>query len=326
MPPPLQAQVGGQSLETQRQMERVWEVLGQAQSGDLKVPDTDAAWEDLQQRIQVTQGKAGLGYVADRRASRGTRRVRFGLSATIMLAACVLFGLWLWRQPIEVTAPHGAQTSITLPDGSQVALNSGSQLVYRRGFREWPLISAHRRTVTLEGEAFFEVVRSAQPLVVETFNARVEVLGTQFNVWARPEPVGGGTRVVLASGKVRITDRASPTSTLMLEEAGAVGHVRRATAEIISSHVEEVDRALAWREQGFSAVDQPLASVLAEVERRFDISIEVEAGIALTESMTLFYGPEATAAVIIHDLCLAQGCQYRKVSRGYVLIPPQAEL
>jgi ferric-dicitrate binding protein FerR (iron transport regulator) len=238
----------------------------------------------------------------------------------LVMGACVLvFGLW-WQQPVTVAVPRGAQRLVALPDGSSIQLNSDSRLQYQRGFQAWPLLAARQRVVSLEGEAFFEVVRQSRPFVVETFNARVEVLGTQFNVRARSGSLEGETQVILSSGQVRVTASANQTYEAMLTTAGEVARVGDAVEET-PMPVVSLDRALAWRQQGFTVVDQSLAFVLAEVERRYALTIAVDEGMTLDTLMTLFYPNGATAERIIHDICLEQGCRYRQTSDGFALVP-----
>ena len=52
---------------------------------------------------------------------------------------------------LETTTAYGVRTKITLSDGSEVWLNSGSTLSYPEHFTE------DKRQVTLSGEAFFKV-------------------------------------------------------------------------------------------------------------------------------------------------------------------------
>lgn len=79
---------------------------------------------------------------------------------------------------LEVRTNPGMTTSLTLPDGTKVNLNSESSLVYPESFE------GEFRSVRLEGEAFFEVVKNPEKRFVVTtpHNASVEVLGTSL-IW-----------------------------------------------------------------------------------------------------------------------------------------------
>lgn len=91
--------------------------------------------------------------------------------------------------------PASQQTRFMLPDGSVVWLNSKSSLRYARDFTP--------RTVTLNGEAFFQVKENPQrPFTVTAGNLSTTVLGTSFNVAAYPEV--DAIEVALVTGKVSV--------------------------------------------------------------------------------------------------------------------------
>ena len=321
MPPELRDQVENEAPERRRKIEQVWSLLGHLERDALDAPSTEGAWADLEQQLDTTPPSSR----AARRppVRRGRRRAWMGLPIGTGLVV-VLLGLWMWQTQITVEAPRGAQRTVTLPDGSTAHLNSDSRLRHRSDFLAWPFVPSGERKVTLEGEAFFEVVRGARPFVVETFNARVEVLGTQFNVRARQGPLEGATLVTLAAGRVWVTDQEDLGYTMILSEAGQVARVGGDAAPPPPSTPEgQLDRMLAWRQQGFAVVNQPLSVVLAEVERRYALSVDVEEGIELTAPMTLFYPRGTTAEKIIHDICLSERCRYRATSRGFALFPAE---
>lgn len=65
----------------------------------------------------------------------------------------------------------------TLEDGSIVYLNNNTQLSYTEFFGD------NTREVHLQGDAFFDIERNPdKPFVIETELARIEVLGTSFNI------------------------------------------------------------------------------------------------------------------------------------------------
>jgi ferric-dicitrate binding protein FerR (iron transport regulator) len=77
----------------------------------------------------------------------------------------------------EIVAKRGTKTKIILPDGSQVWLNSDSKLSYGARFNDTI------REVSLEGEAYFDVIKDKKrPFVVMTNALNIRVLGTAFNI------------------------------------------------------------------------------------------------------------------------------------------------
>jgi len=91
----------------------------------------------------------------------------------------------------------GSKGQFILPDSSVVWLNSGSKLTYPERFEK------NNRTVTLEGEAYFQVTENKKsPFVVKTEQVDIEVLGTSFNIsnYATLPTV----ETVLLSGSIKV--------------------------------------------------------------------------------------------------------------------------
>ncbi len=93
------------------------------------------------------------------------------------------------------------QQMVSLPDGSHVAISSGTTIVPSKGFGK------EGRKVEIDGEGMFEVVESGgMPFVVHTGNLVIEVLdttGASFAVDAvRKRP---GEEVDLLGGRLRVS-------------------------------------------------------------------------------------------------------------------------
>ena len=114
--------------------------------------------------------------------------------ASIAAIAVVIFAaISFFSADVSVNSYHAIQLSHALPDGSQVILNSDSELEYEDSFNE-------DRTLNLKGEAFFQVEKGKSFTVV-TDLGDVVVLGTSFNVLARKE----NFVVSCKTGKVEVT-------------------------------------------------------------------------------------------------------------------------
>ena len=101
---------------------------------------------------------------------------------------------------IEKQNPNGQKSTFKLEDGTIIRLNAGSKLSYQKEF------ASYERRVTLEGEAFFDVIRDeTRPFIVETKNLTTTVLGTSFNIKAYQQE--RKCSVSVASGKVKVTMR-----------------------------------------------------------------------------------------------------------------------
>ncbi len=109
----------------------------------------------------------------------------------------------------EINVNPGARSKLTLPDGSQVWVNSDSKLSYDESFKG-PL-----REVFLEGEAYFDVVKDpAHPFIVHTSGIDIKVLGTAFNVKAySAEPTIEAT---LVHGMIEVTKTNQPDASKVI--------------------------------------------------------------------------------------------------------------
>lgn len=134
------------------------------------------------------------------------RRTAIRIAAVMLPAAILLGGVLLFRHgadnkvnTLEVAVSEHLQKERMLPDHSTVWINSDSRIEYPEEFD-------NERIVKLNGEAFFKVTQEpSKPFRVETAALEVRVLGTEFNINARPE--SGRTVVTLHSGKIEIRAR-----------------------------------------------------------------------------------------------------------------------
>lgn len=187
----------------------------------------------------------------------------------------------------------GERLVISLRDGSQVTLNTQSEL--NVNFTE------SQRTVRLtRGQAFFEVAKDARrPFVVEARNRRFIAVGTAFDVRldvgeVKVTMVEGTVRVERAQQSVQVrsdSDDARRRSTqphvqreLELHEASAPQPVTTITSgeELIAGaqpedHVQAADpeRTTSWRRGQVIFDDTRLADAIAELNRYSETQIQL---------------------------------------------------
>ncbi len=78
---------------------------------------------------------------------------------------------------IEKETLPGVKSTIQLPDGSKVVLNSSSKITFLEKF------SDSVRWVNLEGEAYFDVAKNPdKPFIVRSGNILTRAIGTSFNI------------------------------------------------------------------------------------------------------------------------------------------------
>lgn len=98
------------------------------------------------------------------------------------VAAIVLGGAYFYLnfRNDSISTQYAETKEITLPDTSEVFLNAESQISYDE--KNWD----SKRSISLEGEAFFKVAKG-NAFTVTTEQGTVTVLGTQFNVENRQD-------------------------------------------------------------------------------------------------------------------------------------------
>jgi len=179
--------------------------------------------------------------------------------AASLIITLVVSSLLLMNNVGSFVRIHNAEKKqIILPDESLVEVNSGSRVHYAN--RSW----ARNRSVRLKGEAFFSVKKGSD-FVVSTPSGKVRVLGTQFNVKARP----GIFEVKCFSGRVRVETK---QDTVILTPGQIVSFTQD---EVINSHFAiHGDMKPAWIAGEFYYREALLSQVLEELERQFDLEIQ----------------------------------------------------
>lgn len=312
MPADLRELLDREDPEAREELRRIWTALDRAE--ETRTYDVDGAWAELTGRLDQAPD-TGRTPGASRFAG-----LRAPLAAAAVAALAVLTGLGWWTfTPASRSAGPGEQVTVTLPDGSTVRLNADSRIRYDRGFWELPGIEAGSRRVRLEGEAYFTVREGDRPFRVETENAVVEVLGTEFAVRSRGKrrPV---TEVVLASGRVRLEPRTQVGGgdAVSLTRSGETSRVRGGEWPT-PPRIIDLGRATAWVRGGFAMTAAPVSEVLAELERRFDTRLRLRARGAADDTLTLHYGGPIRLEDVLNDLATIQGLKFRRTARGYEL-------
>ncbi len=229
-------------------------------------------------------------------------------AATIVIAA----GLSYLAIPVQYSASYGEMATVTLPDQSTVTLNSGSSITYNRLFN---LID---REVSLEGEAYFEVENRNLPFIVHTSNATVKVLGTSFNIRSWKDSPVPETSVLLTEGSLAFYPTEKPDKSVILEPS------QKSSLKNIDGIPEQPfdvskDKTLAWMNNQFAFENVPLIQIIREIERRFDLNIQVEPKEVLFDTLTIYYNNKVDADQIVQDICQSKALKYRKINGGFII-------
>lgn len=168
-------------------------------------------------------------------------------------------------QMIEVKTNPGMTTSVELPDGSVVYLNSESTLTYPSFFDK------DKRRVQLEGEAFFEVKKDTRHgfIVSIPHQTSIEVLGTSFNVEAFERDTFVSTTLV--EGKVRFDYLKKEQSKAVIMKPGEklVYNTSSSQIKLIQTTGEA---EVAWKDGKIVFNATLLPDALRMLEKRYNVS------------------------------------------------------
>ena len=156
---------------------------------------------DYQHSLERMHELTGIG-TRRRIRTLHTRLVAWRVAAALLIAVssvAVYLAVQNRQAPdvLQAYIPTAETRNITLPDGTQVMINSRSTLLYPQRF------TGDTRCVYLVGEADFKVKRDERhPFIVKSSDFQITALGTEFNVTAYPEEEE--VTATLISGKVLV--------------------------------------------------------------------------------------------------------------------------
>lgn len=107
----------------------------------------------------------------------------------------------------QLIVPAGKRSFITFSDGTRVAINANTRVIYPSEFSE------HKREIYVNGEIYLQVSPDkVRPFIVKTSRMDVEVVGTKFDVIAYDS--ARNQSVVLVSGRVKVDTHKYPEKVL----------------------------------------------------------------------------------------------------------------
>lgn len=175
-----------------------------------------------------------------------------------------------------ITVPAGQRINITLPDGTDVWVNSGSSISYNLNFND------KQRHVLLDGEAFFDVVHNpSKPFVVQTEMYDITVLGTKFNVNA----FSGSERFEtgLVEGSVKVASLGGGK-----EEAVTLRPNEQASLSGNTLIISNFDAAntFRWKDGLLIFDDDDFENIISELQKFYGATIEIRGHFWHTNTFT----------------------------------------
>lgn len=255
---------------------------------------------------KLRQDRLILDGIRHKESKSGNRNisviVKYAAAVVLLLVTGWILGLVTDRAEVgtemgfnEIVVPNGSKIRVSLPDSTEVWLNSGSTLRYNGNFGN------QSREVYLEGEAFFDVTENpARPFFVRTTDIDIKVLGTRFNVKSYPDE--DIIETTLVSGKIEILETKGKQSAhiLQLNPDQKAYYSKRANAiqlqdksreakpqpsairptSVVKLHEvtkqEEEHIEIKWKDNQLIFRDEPLETLARKLERWYGVEISLE--------------------------------------------------
>lgn len=184
----------------------------------------------------------------------------------------------------RIKVAYGSKSTIELPDGSVVVLNSGSTLTYPIAF------GSSNRTVLLEGEGFFDVQKDAKrPFLVKTKDITVKVLGTKFNVKSYSDETA--TEAILVSGSIELLQNENdaqhkatpiflePNQKAVISKKGNLQKTNTIASPepqvTVQNHIK-TELYTSWKSNVLILDNERFSDIIKKLERWYNVEISVE--------------------------------------------------
>lgn len=181
------------------------------------------------------------------------------------------------KQPIQqapeeetwntLIVPRGKRSSIILPDGSRVWVNSGSTLRFPASF------TSDKRMIEVDGEIYIEVAKEkSRPFQVHTAGLTINVLGTKFNVTSYPDEASKS--IVLVEGSVRVNTKENKQIKLSPHQRLSMNQDQNSVDYV------DVNHYISWKDGLLLFNGEPMQEILRRLSRYYNIPIHCDPSIA----------------------------------------------
>ena len=208
----------------------------------------------------------------------------------------------------ELIAANNKVENFRLSDGSTVALNQNSKLIYPQTFEK------DNRTVKLQGEGYFNITANKQrPFSIEVGEIKVIVVGTSFNVKAYPTDNKmivtvdeGIVRVAASKGEVQI-------------KAGHQATFNKLDGKLNASIIENPNFS-SWKTGILKFKETKMTEVIETLESTYNINITVSDSLINNYRFTASFN-QNKANEIIQVICKTFELTSSENEDEYIIAP-----
>ncbi len=300
---------GKKSSEGDRIFERWFSQINNSDKEDEGIEETEEIRKRIEHRLLQT---IDIGHKEPIKISRTIPTWSWYAAASVLFLSALSILFWTNHSgsPKIISYLEKVNNSknklwLTLPDGSRIQLNENSKIRYPKSFLN------NKRSVFLEGEAFFDVVHDSKSMF-SVLSGKVEtmVLGTSFNIRAYPGQLT--VEVLVKSGMVSVRDTITKTFVTLLPKQRAVfedkaGILRKDTIQ------GNYDVEQTGKDGEIIFNDLPLEAAIRLLHQKFGVIIILESE-KLKNCRVNAAFKDKTLSEIIEDICrqTSTKCFYQK--------------
>jgi transmembrane sensor len=253
-------------------MERLWSHVLESYPETQKERDKEWLYLEAERLVEIAQGPT------EKKETHHIGPVgRFlRVAAILLIVVCSSFFVTFFvlknnqdnKLYAETSTRAGEKSSVGLPDGSVISLNSASNIKVPEKFGKTT------REIALDGEAFFKVSHdSIHPFFTHAGPFLIKVLGTSFNVKAFKDD--DEAEITVTTGKVKVTFELAaqthevlllPSDQLVINKKTETYHMVKVNAETISG----------WKDGKLTFDHTPVRQMMKTLERWYDIKVVAE--------------------------------------------------
>ena len=214
--------------------------------------------------------------------------------------------------PLEYTqlsVSYGESKKITLSDGTIVAVNAGSTLIYPEKF------TADTRTVFLTGEANFSIAKDPEkPFIVKTQYIDIEALATNFYVQSYPNTQH--TKVTLIEGCVKVNADYDNDKSYILKPNNQLIYTHN-DGEVSIVDVDAVKLA-SWEDGYLIFQKATFDEIVQTLERKYNVGINYDGRKLGEQSYFVKFNPDESLEDAMDILTILIDKSHYKIEKSKV--------
>ncbi|MCF6246341.1 MAG: FecR domain-containing protein [Desulfobacula sp.] len=243
-------------------LKKTWDTSSLKPDKDISAINLDEEWNLFSKNINENSGK--VISLKQNKKTFSITRIASVVAAVFVLGFAIFY--FFDFKTTELVAVNSVIES-HLPDGSQISLNTGSELEYAKNFNK------NKRVVKLKGEAFFKVTHNPKkPFIVKAGKLKIEVVGTEFNVNAKSRK--GNVEVVVNSGKVLVYTETDKSDAKLLKAGDKAKFILKKSKIIKETNTNP--NFLAWKTKKLVFDRTKLEDIVRTLNHTYSVHIIIK--------------------------------------------------